>query len=91
MAAPFVAARCTRPKRRLLFSVILAGVLFEDGTYGFPALQPSAPFRRPQYNAAPWIALLATIGIIYGAAVLLCPAGCEETGRVFRRLATLAL
>ena len=49
-------------------SVILAGVLLKLGTYGFLrfnlGLFPDATVR-----AAPWIALLATIGIIYGAAV----------------------
>src|ERR1041385_1217779 len=49
-------------------SVILAGVLLKLGTYGFLrfnlGLFPDATVR-----AAPWIALLAVIGIIYGAAV----------------------
>ena len=49
-------------------SVILAGVLLKMGTYGFVRfnipLFPAAAVRL-----APWMALLAVIGIIYGAAV----------------------
>ena len=49
-------------------SVILAGVLLKMGTYGF--LRFNLPlFPEASAQAAPWIALLATIGIIYGAAV----------------------
>jgi len=49
-------------------SVILAGVLLKMGTYGF--LRFNIPlFPQAAIQAAPWIALLATIGIIYGAAV----------------------
>jgi NADH-quinone oxidoreductase subunit M len=49
-------------------SVILAGVLLKMGTYGF--LRFNIPlFPQAAVQAAPWIALLATIGIIYGAAV----------------------
>jgi NADH-quinone oxidoreductase subunit M len=49
-------------------SVILAGVLLKMGTYGF--LRFNIPlFPEATAQAAPWIALLATIGIIYGAAV----------------------
>ena len=49
-------------------SVILAGVLLKMGTYGF--LRFNLPlFPEAAVKAAPWIALLATIGIIYGAAV----------------------
>ncbi len=49
-------------------SVILAGVLLKMGTYGF--LRFNIPlFPQAALQAAPWIALLATIGIIYGAAV----------------------
>src|SRR5688572_3058722 len=49
-------------------SVILAGVLLKLGTYGF--LRFNIPlFPEASIQAAPWIALLATIGIIYGAAV----------------------
>ncbi len=47
-------------------SVILAGVLLKMGTYGF--LRFNIPlFPDATVQAAPWIALLATIGIIYGA------------------------
>lgn len=47
-------------------SVILAGVLLKMGTYGF--LRFNIPlFPDATIQAAPWIALLATIGIIYGA------------------------
>lgn len=49
-------------------SIILAGVLLKMGTYGF--LRFNIPlFPQASLQAAPWIALLATIGIIYGAAV----------------------
>ncbi len=49
-------------------SVILAGVMLKLGTYGF--LRFNIPlFPESAVRAAPWIALLATIGIIYGAAV----------------------
>ena len=49
-------------------SVILAGVLLKMGTYGFLRFNLSL-FPNATIQAAPWIALLATIGIIYGAAV----------------------
>ncbi len=49
-------------------SIILAGVLLKMGTYGF--LRFNIPlFPQASIQAAPWIALFATIGIIYGAAV----------------------
>jgi NADH-quinone oxidoreductase subunit M len=49
-------------------SVILAGVLLKMGTYGF--LRFNLPmFPEATLKAAPWMALLAVIGIIYGAAV----------------------
>ena len=49
-------------------SVILAGVLLKMGTYGF--LRFNIPlFPEATLKAAPYIALFATIGIIYGAAV----------------------
>jgi len=49
-------------------SVILAGVLLKMGTYGF--LRFNIPlFPEATVKAAPWIALFAAIGIIYGAAV----------------------
>jgi NADH-quinone oxidoreductase subunit M len=49
-------------------SVILAGVLLKMGTYGF--LRFNIPlFPDAAIYAAPWIALFAVIGIIYGAAV----------------------
>jgi NADH-quinone oxidoreductase subunit M len=49
-------------------SVILAGVLLKMGTYGF--LRFNIPlFPQAAVQLAPWIALLAVIGILYGAAV----------------------
>jgi NADH-quinone oxidoreductase subunit M len=49
-------------------SVILAGVLLKMGTYGF--LRFNIPlFPQAALQLAPWIALFATIGILYGAAV----------------------
>ncbi len=49
-------------------SVILAGVLLKMGTYGFVRFNIPL-FPDAAVKAAPWIALLAVIGIIYGAAV----------------------
>ena len=49
-------------------SVILAGVLLKMGTYGFLRFNLGM-FPDAAVKAAPWIALLAVIGIIYGAAV----------------------
>jgi NADH-quinone oxidoreductase subunit M len=49
-------------------SVILAGVMLKLGTYGFLRFNLGL-FPEATIKAAPWIALLATIGIIYGAAV----------------------
>ena len=49
-------------------SIILAGVLLKMGTYGFVRFNLPL-FPEAAVRAAPWIALLATIGIIYGAAV----------------------
>ena len=49
-------------------SVILAGVLLKMGTYGFVRFNLPL-FPEAALRAAPWIALFATIGIIYGAAV----------------------
>ncbi len=49
-------------------SVILAAVLLKMGTYGF--LRFNLPlFPKAALAAAPWIAALAVIGILYGAAV----------------------
>jgi NADH-quinone oxidoreductase subunit M len=49
-------------------SVILAGVLLKMGTYGFVRFAfPLFPQAAAQF--APWLALLAVIGIIYGALV----------------------
>jgi NADH-quinone oxidoreductase subunit M len=49
-------------------SVILAGVLLKMGTYGF--LRFNLPlFPTVAVQAAPWMAGLAVIGILYGAAV----------------------
>jgi NADH-quinone oxidoreductase subunit M len=49
-------------------SVILAGVLLKMGTYGFLRFNISL-FPQAAVTLAPWMALLATIGILYGAAV----------------------
>ncbi len=49
-------------------SVILAGVLLKMGTYGF--LRFNIPlFPEAALKAAPWIAALAVVGILYGAMV----------------------
>jgi NADH-quinone oxidoreductase subunit M len=49
-------------------SVILAGVLLKMGTYGF--IRFNIPlFPEASVRLAPWMALLAVIGILYGAAV----------------------
>ncbi len=49
-------------------SVILAGVLLKMGTYGFVRFAfPLFPLAATYF--APWIAVLAVIGIIYGALV----------------------
>ncbi len=49
-------------------SVILAGVLLKMGTYGF--LRFNLPlFPQAAWDLAPWMAALAVIGILYGAAV----------------------
>jgi NADH-quinone oxidoreductase subunit M len=47
-------------------SVILAGVLLKMGTYGFLRFNLGL-FPEASREAAPWIAVLAVIGIIYGA------------------------
>ncbi|MFV1859381.1 MAG: NADH-quinone oxidoreductase subunit M [Anaerolineales bacterium] len=49
-------------------SVILAGVLLKMGTYGFLRFNLGL-FPQASVRLAPWVALLAVIGIIYGAAV----------------------
>jgi NADH-quinone oxidoreductase subunit M len=49
-------------------SVILAGVLLKLGTYGFLRFNLSM-FPSAAIKLAPWMATLATIGILYGAAV----------------------
>jgi len=49
-------------------SVILAGVLLKLGTYGFLRFNLSM-FPNAAVKLAPWMAALATIGILYGAAV----------------------
>ena len=48
-------------------SVILAAILLKLGTYGFIAHRHPDPSRRRAEVRAPWIGLLAVIGIIYGA------------------------
>ncbi|MCB8946101.1 MAG: NADH-quinone oxidoreductase subunit M [Ardenticatenaceae bacterium] len=49
-------------------SIILAGVLLKMGTYGFVRFNLPL-FPEASVNAAPFIAVLAIIGIIYGAIV----------------------
>jgi NADH-quinone oxidoreductase subunit M len=49
-------------------SVILAGVLLKMGTYGFVRFNLPL-FPQASLQLAPWIAGLAVIGILYGAAV----------------------
>jgi NADH-quinone oxidoreductase subunit M len=49
-------------------SVILAGVLLKLGTYGFLRFNLSL-FPSAAWQLAPWMAGLAVIGILYGAAV----------------------
>ena len=49
-------------------SVILAGVLLKMGTYGFLRFNLSM-FPNASVKLAPWIAVLAIIGILYGAMV----------------------
>ena len=49
-------------------SVILAGVLLKMGTYGFLRFNLSL-FPAASVKLAPWIAVLAVIGILYGAMV----------------------
>jgi NADH-quinone oxidoreductase subunit M len=49
-------------------SVILAGVLLKMGTYGFLRFNLSM-FPEASVRMAPWIAVLAVIGILYGAMV----------------------
>ncbi len=49
-------------------SVILAGVLLKMGTYGFVRFNIPL-FPEASIRAAPWIAALAVIGILYGAMV----------------------
>jgi len=49
-------------------SVILAGVLLKMGTYGFVRFN-IAMFPQASIQLAPWVALLAVIGILYGAMV----------------------
>jgi NADH-quinone oxidoreductase subunit M len=49
-------------------SVILAGVLLKMGTYGFLRFNLQL-FPEAAIKLAPWMALFAVIGILYGAAV----------------------
>jgi len=49
-------------------SVILAGVLLKMGTYGFLRFNLTL-FPRAAVQLAPWMAGLAVVGILYGAAV----------------------
>jgi len=51
-------------------SVILAGVLLKMGAYGFLRFN-LALFPQASRQLAPWVAVLAVIGILYGAAVAL--------------------
>jgi NADH-quinone oxidoreductase subunit M len=49
-------------------SVILAGILLKLGTYGFLRFNLSM-FPAAAIRLAPWVAGLATVGVLYGAAV----------------------
>lgn len=49
-------------------SVILAGILLKLGTYGFLRFNLSM-FPKASIQLAPWMAVLAVIGILYGAMV----------------------
>ncbi len=49
-------------------SVILAGVLLKMGTYGFLRFNLTL-FPQASWEFSPWMALLAIIGILYGALV----------------------
>ena len=50
-------------------SVLLAGVLLKMGTYGLLRFNCRTVPRRRRDDNAPWIIVLAIIGIIYGALV----------------------
>src|SRR5262245_15267777 len=60
-------------------SVILAGVLLKMGTYGFVRFAfPLFPLAAAYF--APWIAVLAVVGIIYGALVAMVRPDMNEHG-----------
>ena len=62
-------------------SVLLAAVMLKLGTYGFIRIAlPMLPSAAQSW--APWIGLLAVIGIIYGALVLSRPARHETPDRL---------
>jgi len=64
-------------------SIILAGILLKMGTYGFVRFNLPL-FPQASFDFAPYIAVLAIIGIIYGRHGFLRPEGRQETGSLLQ-------